>query len=76
MHQHIAIVKTKTKERELFYEQLASEIHKTPNKNFLITLRDFNAKTGSGHNEFSEQIGKYGKGKMNSTGRTRNMSST
>ena len=60
----------KTKERELFYEQLASEIHKTPNKNFLIILGDFNAKTGSGHNEFPEQIGKYGKGKMNSTGRT------
>jgi len=51
------------------YEQLGSEIKRLPNKEFLIILGDFNAKTGSGHNKFPEQIGKYGKGFMNSSGR-------
>ena len=56
-------------ERDKLYEQLGSEIKRLPNKEFLIILCDFNAKTGSGHNEFPEQIAKYGKGFMNSSGR-------
>ena len=35
----------------------------------IILAGDFNAKTGSGWNEFRENIGKYGKGLMNSSGR-------
>ena len=35
----------------------------------VITIGDFNAKTGTGKNEYPENIGKYGKGKLNTNGR-------
>ena len=56
-------------EREDFYNKL-SEITRKTNKNrhIIITLGDFNAKTGSGHRNFPEVVGKYGKGHINSNG--------
>ena len=32
----------------------------------LIIAGDMNAKTGSGHHDYPEYIGRYGKGRMNS----------
>ena len=55
--------------REEFYETIESIIDKTPKRDAIILAGDFNAKTGSGWNEFRENIGKYGKGLMNSSGR-------
>ena len=37
-------------------------------KHALLVIGDFNAKTGSGHNQYPENMGKYGKGKINSSG--------
>ena len=51
------------------YETIESIIDKTPKRDAIILAGDFNAKTGSGWNEFRENIGKYGKGLMNSSGR-------
>ena len=36
----------------------------------LIIAGDMNAKIGSGHHDYLECIGRYGKGKMNSDGKT------
>ena len=55
--------------REEFYETIESIIDKTPKRDAIILAGDFNAKTGSGWNEFRENIGKYGKGLINSSGR-------
>ena len=55
--------------REEFYNQLdkLSTKHKK-NKHVLIVLGDFNAKTGSGHKQYPNNMGKYGKGHINSNG--------
>ena len=55
--------------REDFYEILDKTI-KTYNKSkhVLMILADMNAKTGSGHHHYPENIGKYGKGELNSNG--------
>ena len=34
----------------------------------MITIGDFSAKTGTGKNEYPENIGKYGKGRLNTNG--------
>ena len=55
--------------RKNFYcqlEQVTSKQRK--NKHLLLVLGDFNAKTGSGHTLYPENIGKYGKGHINSNG--------
>ena len=55
--------------REDFYDVLNKLTNdQKKNKHFLLVLGDFNAKTGSGHTQFPENIGKYGKGHMNSSG--------
>ena len=38
-------------------------------RDMLIIARDINAKIGSGHHDYPECIGRYGKGKMNSNGK-------
>ena len=55
--------------RDNFYNELenATHAHKS-NKHLLLVLGDFNAKTGSGHHSFPNNIGKYGKGQINSNG--------
>ena len=55
--------------REEFYDELevVTAKHKK-NKHLLLFLGNFNAKTGSGHHNYPENIGKYGKGHINSNG--------
>ena len=57
------------KVREQFYSDL-SEITRKLNRNrhFVVTLGDFNAKTGSGYCKYSENMGRFGKGELNSNG--------
>ena len=55
--------------RDTFYETLENVIEKIPKRDVVVIAGDFNAKTGSGSMEFSENIGRYGKGIMNSSGR-------
>ena len=55
--------------RELFSEQIHSVISKEKkSKNLVILFGYFNAKTGTGYQLYKENIGKYGKGKMNNNG--------
>ena len=55
--------------REKFYEPPDEMIRKhKKDKHMLFLLGDMNAKTGSGHYEYPENIGKYGKGKLNNNG--------
>ena len=55
--------------RDDFYSDLdkVTSQHKK-NKHLLLVLGDFNAKTGSGHARFPDNIGKYGKGHLNNNG--------
>ena len=55
--------------RQEFYNELDKVTcqHKE-DKHLLLVLGDFNAKTGSGHERFPENIGKFGKGHLNSNG--------
>ena len=55
--------------RDTFYDSLNSTIEKTPNRDLLFIMGDFNAKTGSLHQDFPESIGRYGKGHGNSNGK-------
>ena len=56
-------------DRENFYEALEATIEKTPERDLLIIGGDFNAKTGSGHTDFPSNMGKFGKGLINSSGK-------
>ena len=56
------------KETEDFYNTLENAISKINPGTILIIGGDFNAKTGSGHKDFKEQVGKYGKGLLNENG--------
>ena len=55
--------------REEFYNELDKVTcqHKK-DKHLLLVVGDFNAKPGSGHERFPENIGKFGKGHLNSNG--------
>ena len=57
------------KNSKYFYrnlDQITSKHNK--DKHLLLVLGDFNAKTGSGHGLYPENISKYGKGHINSNG--------
>ena len=56
--------------REDFYDSL-NEISYRINKSrhLMTTVGDFKAKTGTGKNEYPENIGKYGKNRLNNNGR-------
>ena len=56
--------------RKDFCESL-SEVTNRINKirHMMITIGDFNVKTGTGKTEYRENIGKYGKGRLNTNGR-------
>ena len=56
--------------KEDFYNALQTAVNNTANRDTLIIAGDLNAITGTGHSEFPEVIGKYGKGKLNASGRT------
>ena len=55
--------------RDTFYETLENTLEKILRRDIVVIAGDFNAKTCSGRKEFSENIGRYGKGIMNSSGR-------
>ena len=57
------------KNREEFNETIKDLVSQVPKRNAVFLAGNFNAKTGSGWNIFKENIGKYGKGLMNSSGR-------
>ena len=56
--------------RDNFYNDLNSVVAKVKPRNMLIIAGDYNAKTGSARNEniYNKQLGKYGKGDVNSNG--------
>ena len=55
--------------REAFYSEINKLLKKEKkNKHMVVLIGDFNAKTGSGFNIYKENMGKYGKGEMNSNG--------
>ena len=54
---------------EEFYELIEDTISKTPKKDFLVILGDWNAKAGTdAHNIWPNSIGRYGHGSTNSSG--------
>ena len=54
--------------REKFYETLDKAIRSTSSRDLLIIAGDFNAKTGSAAKLFSDNMGHFGKGEVNSNG--------
>ena len=56
--------------RNICYDQLESILNVADNNTIIIVCGDFNAKTGSGSNYllYKENIGKFGKGIINSNG--------
>ena len=55
--------------REDFYEILETLVDNIPKRDIVIIAGDFNAKTGSARDEFKENMSKFGKGLLNSSGR-------
>ena len=58
------------KGKEDYYEEFESVLNKISKRDICIIGRNMNAKTGLGHKDFPEVIGRYGKGEMNSNGRS------
>ena len=56
------------KVRDDFYRQLEKAVSKIPERDNLVVVGDFNAKTGSSWNKYKSTIGKFGKGSTNSNG--------
>lgn len=54
--------------RENFYDSLQDRLREIKNRDLVVIAGDFNAKTGSGYSQFSDAIGRYGKGELNSNG--------
>ncbi len=54
--------------REEFYEALDRTISNVNNRALLVIGGDFNAKTGTGYENYKENMGKYGKGMINTNG--------
>ena len=55
-------------ERDDFYEQLDATVSKIPNRDLVMVVGDFNAKTGSSWQIYKENMGRFGKGHTNSNG--------
>ena len=55
--------------REEFYGALDNTVNGINRRDMLIIAGDMNAKIGSGHHDYPECIGRYGKGKMNNNGK-------
>ena len=56
--------------REYFYETIDKIINNIAKRDILLLMGDFNAKVGSSNSDYKDCIGKYGKGYMNSSGKT------
>ena len=54
--------------RDEYYAALDDTIKKVNNRDILIISGDMNAETGTGHANYPECIGRYGKGEINSNG--------
>lgn len=56
--------------REQFYSDLEAVLATLSSRDALVIAGDFNAKTGSAHEDeiYHDIIGRYGKGKVNSNG--------
>lgn len=54
--------------RDSFYSDLDNLINSISKRHILILTGDFNAKTGSGYNIYQNNMGKFGKGILNSNG--------
>ena len=52
--------------RDEYYAALDDTIKKANNRDILIISGDRNAKTATGHANYPECIGRYGKGEINS----------
>ena len=55
--------------REAFYEELESVVRAVKIREYLVVAGDFNAKTGREWDSYPDNIGKYGKGELNSNGK-------
>ena len=55
--------------RERFYDELESVVRSVSKRDFLVIAGNFNAKTGQEWNTYPENMGRYGKGQVNSNGR-------
>ena len=55
--------------RDEYYQELESIINTVSKRDILIVGGDQNAKLGTGHEEYPESIGHYGKGAINSNGK-------
>ena len=56
-------------QRDEFYDQPDNTVNDIASRNIMLILGDFNAKTNSGWSEFPGNMGKFGKGLINSSGR-------
>ena len=54
--------------KELFYHSLDSLIARTPAEDKFIILGDFNARVGKDFVTWSQSLGKFGRGEMNTNG--------
>jgi|GEM_PF-4699558 len=54
--------------RQIFYDELENIINTVGQSEILTVVGDFNAKTGTGYELYKENMGKFGKGNLNSNG--------
>ncbi len=64
----LPVSESKPEVREKFYQDLDSVIQGVSKRNFLTIGGDFNAKTGSGYVNHRENMGRFGRGELNSNG--------
>ena len=60
--------KPQSTDREDFYAALRDHLISRPKAQLTLVCGYFNAKTGSGHHQFPANIGRFGKGPINSSG--------
>ena len=55
--------------REEFYDELEDVVRQVSNRDYLLIAGDFNAKVGREWDKYGENMGRYGKGEVNSNGK-------
>ena len=55
--------------REEFYDELEAVVRRVSNRDYLLIAGDFNAKVGREWTKYAENMGRYGKGEVNSNGK-------
>ena len=66
----LEVSENNTEVRDDFYKQVEKAIKSIANRDFLILTGDFNAKIGSGCKNYPDNVGRYGKGEINSSGKS------